>query len=143
VGKKEVERILRALKRGDLIAVHWLDANESRILSDYFSGGELPNHTVETRVVEYGEFVCVQRGDFSGEPHLIIIKERMDGEVKTCSILLSNIYNIERFDKSTRKKNGSFSSLQVHRRKRTRRFSDGSTKIYRHPLRGVKRDGDE
>jgi len=133
MARGEVEKVLSKLKRGDLIKIYWLDASESELPREM--DPPLPNHVVETRVEEVGEFLCVQRGRFSGDPHLIYVISRMDGRARIGSIRLCDIYRIQVYDEKKRRK----ASMEVSktRRRSIRRFGNGVVKYYRY--RGVGR----
>ena len=60
--------ILRNLKPGDLIEVWWADANENNVK---VTALPLPNYCVETRQLEIGWFVGLQKGDTWGDLHLL------------------------------------------------------------------------
>ncbi len=133
VTKNVVEKALTKLKRGDLVKVCWMDASESEVPN--LGETLIPNHNVETRVEEYGEFVGVQLGKFSKEPHLIYIVKRVDKRPRLSSVPLKLVYHIAACKEKTIRKaclSTDKTSSVDFRRDVVQRFGDGSVK-YRRP----------
>lgn len=128
---RSVEDVVKRLKRGDEIIVCWLDAAEYELPSSEIPT-PLPNHCVETRQEERGEFICVQKGRFSGEPFLIYVLKRLDDKPRLTSVPLSIVYRIVVLEKKFPRKTIKLESyIQKSFRKRIQHFSDGVVKYYR------------
>mgnify|MGYP007109749213 CR=1 FL=1 len=116
-------KVLQRLRRGDFLKIYWFDASES----DNVDVGRLPlpNYNVETRQEEFGEFVCIQNGKQSGDPHLIYIIKRVNGKARIGSVRLCDIYRLEILGDKAAKK-----AAKPQRHLYTRIFPDGSVKYY-------------
>ncbi|RMF30125.1 MAG: hypothetical protein D6752_04675 [Candidatus Nitrosothermus koennekii] len=90
---KNIFKLLKSIPKNKPIIVEWLDAsttNHAKI--DKFP---LPNYYVETRRRTTGTFLCLQRGKYNNEWHLILEldhTEELGSSIR--SIPLCLIYNI-------------------------------------------------
>lgn len=130
-----MEDVIKRLKRGDLIEVYWFDASESRLPKNVSKQVPLPNHVIETRIRELGEFLTVQVGRFSREPWLIYTVKEVDEEPYITAVRLSDVYRIKVYEEKMFKKAGaqktSIKGSPRLFRKKVQRFADGTVKYYR------------
>ena len=115
---------LDELKRGDMLKVTWLDASTTKNVS---LKDRLPNRWVETPMITFGEFVCVQKGKKYGMDHLILLTETKDESGYVIVSIPTSL--IVKLEKATDVK-------KVLTKKRYR-YRDGSSKI---PLTDSKED---
>jgi hypothetical protein len=132
----DILEILHKLKPHERFEIEWVDASESRVTRIDLP---IPNHTVETRQLEMGYFLCLQKGDTWHDLHLIYYLKSVDKDSRgpgQWNVTSIPVYLIKRIVPLTKKealkesKNGEWLRRMRSRRHRrhTQRFSDGSVK---------------
>jgi hypothetical protein len=114
-----VQENLDKLKRGDYVAIMWVDASES---SDVPIKDELPNHSVESISTSIGIFHGVQRGNTYSDLHILVTKDLVDtNRMRIQAIPLCLVKSIEIYGKKR--------LLMLYKKRRALlHFRDGSVK---------------